>query len=84
MFVFNAHVSVTYQTHNSKLLKQLKFWLNFWPPRKWSFATTFMLQKYQNYGLKIGKCYHTTMVTNDYYTASVCLAFLKKHSENPS
>ena len=42
MFVFDAHVSVTYQTHNSKLLKQLKLWLNFWPPRKWSIATTFI------------------------------------------
>ena len=40
-----------------------------------------MLQKYQNYGLKLGRCYHTTMVTNDYYQASVCLAFLIANPE---
>ena len=45
MCVVNAHVSVTYQTDNSKLLKQLHFWLIFWSLRKWLFVAIFHVTK---------------------------------------
>ena len=51
------------------------FYWTFGPQENHHLRRFFMLQKYRNYHLKVGRCYHTIIVRNGYYQRHMSCIF---------